>query len=769
MTPVDLHLAIVMPGAETALSNSQWKGDFRVDQPPSTSAGVRRVSGTATLLISSDTSAPGGGTPSMQSLRFSATVTHDTVARTFEIRLVTDPPNLTLRFVSEWQGDPLKARTRILYRVVLGDQVREIVILDSQLTRNDDVLKAGNPAHTASLSAVQVVGAALGDPGFADAAARLLFPPPPPATGELQVRATADWVLFHRRRDKVCGEEKVVTAVAARRYQVYHLLAPSLESAEKIRQILVANDAAAIARLGFGPVDVVEFAAGVSSLNTPVAVIQADWQTAGPGNRLIYGAVASSGAAAGEGEGLALARLNRLEDAVAPISAPHEQLRSETLTAVPSPLAVPGSDGVMVLVTLQLETRTTCHAAFRTTDPISRVLSILQTEGVPGAVQRGIIAPLGNVQFKEATTEVVGNGLEKAKELWNSLGNGAVGGSVAVFAAGDASVPADLRAAQAMVIQTAIGQAPTPQISENPIALGVDCTTVTIILASVEQPGPFSFTAQATALSVRAEGTSELVGDYGLVGTGGNAGQEVTANLQYFLNTAIANTADSPPILLINDPPAGSEVDGVNRFFGVRPAGQQNSVVFTGVKLVLPGANKLTLRFANVRANVAALGAGTTAPTQVIALVSIAGTASLPINNPQQVVGIPSAQVAAEARTGRIFVWEGSPTNRTLSGPRRITTVSFAPNGSLTTSLTDEMLVELQRLAPFFAMEFATQEAAPDLLAKTRAEAALKDLQSRNVTAANVTLAVRALTDADRQLLPSTISAVNDIILLRRG
>ncbi|MBE0659927.1 MAG: hypothetical protein IH602_19695 [Bryobacteraceae bacterium] len=770
LTPVDLQLAIVMPTAgQTSFSNSQWRGDFRVDQPPSTSAGVRRVSGTATLLISSDTAQTGEGSPSLQSLRFNATLTHDTVARTFEIRLVTSPANLTLRFVSEWQGDPLKARTRILYRIVLGDQAREIVILDSLLTRNDEVLKAANPAHTASLSATQVIGAALGDPGFADAAARLLFPPPPPSTDELLVRATADWVLFHRRRDKICGEEKVAVAAAVRRYQVYHLLASSLESAEKIRQALLANDAAVIAKLGFRPVDAVEFAAGVQSLNTPVSVIQSDWQTAAPGNRLLYGAVASSGVAAGEGDALALARLSRLQDAVAPISAPHAQIHSETLEAVPAPLAVPGSDGVMVLVTIQAETKTTCHAVFRTTDPMTRVLSIIQTEGVPGALERGIISSLGNVQFNEGTSEAVGNGLEKAKELWNTLGNGTVGGSVAVFALGDDSVTAALRAAQAQVIQAAIGQAAPPQTVQNPIALGVDCTTVTIILATTLQPGPFTFEAQAAAQPVRSEGTAEPVGDYVLAGTGGSAGQEVTANIQYSLNTAISNTATSPPVLLINDPPAGSQVDGVNRFTAVRPAGQLNSVLFSGVKLALPGSGKLTLRVANVRANVAAMGTGTAAPPPVIANLSISGTTPLPVNNPQQVVGKPTSQVVTEPRTGRIFVLEGSGADTAVLGPRRVTTVNFAPDGSVSTSFTDEMLVEIQRMAPYAAMELATQEAAPDPLAKTRAEAALKDLQSRNLTAPNVSLAIRALNDADRRLLPGTISSANDIVLLRRG
>jgi len=766
MTALDLNLAVAMPAATTVLSNSQWRGDFRADQPASASAGVRRVSGTATLLISSET---GGGAPSFQSLRFKATVTHDTVARTFQIELVSVPPALTLRFVCEWQGDPLKARTRIIYRVATGGEIREIVIFDSLLTRNDKVLDPGNPAHTASLSAVEIVGAALNDTGFADAAARLLFPPPPPPSTDIEVRAIADWVLFHRRRPVTCAEEHPLVPAAARRYQVYHLLVPSLESAEKVRQLLLANDDAAIAKLDFRPVDLVEFAAGVPSLNTPASAIQADWQAASPGNRLIYGSIASSGAAAGEGESLALARLGRVEGVVAAVSPPIAQLHSETLTAVPVPLAVPGSDGVIVLLTLQIEAKTTCHAVFRATDPISRITSVLQTEGVPGAIQRGIIAPLGNVQFKEGTTEATGNGLEKVKEQWAKQGNGAIAGSAAVFFTGDQSVSANLRVGQATVILSAIAPGSTPQIVENPVALGVECTTVTVIQASVAQPGPFSFNAQAVALTVRAEGQAELVGDYLLVGSGGSAGQQVTVNFQYFLNTAVTNAATDLPILLINDPPPDKIEDGVNRFTGVRPAGQQNTVVFSGVKLALPGAAAtLTLRFAKVRANVSALGGGTT-PAQVIALVSISGPAALPINNPQQVVAIASTQANTPPRVGRIFVWEGSPTNRTIAGPRRVTTVNFAPDGNISTPITDEMAVELQRLGPFLAVELATQEAAPDALAKTRTEVVLKDLQTRGLVSASVPASARAVSEADRQLLPGTASTANDIIFLRRG
>lgn len=57
-------------------------------------------------------------------------------------------------------------------------------------------------------STLQFVATALGDINFADAKACLLFPPPPPPTDDIVVRGTLDWVLFHRRRDKLCQAEQ---------------------------------------------------------------------------------------------------------------------------------------------------------------------------------------------------------------------------------------------------------------------------------------------------------------------------------------------------------------------------------------------------------------------------------------------------------------------------------------------------------------------------------------------------------------------------------
>ncbi|MCP5117375.1 MAG: hypothetical protein GY953_41655, partial [bacterium] len=140
----------------------------------------------------------------------------------------------------------------------------------------------------------------------------------------------------------------------------------------------------------------------------------------------------------------------------------------------------------------------------------------------------------------------------------------------------------------------------------------------------------------------------------------------------------------------------------------------------------------------------------------------------LPITNPQQVVAIPT-QVAPTPRMGRLVVFEGGAANRRIVGPRRVTTLTFAPTGGIATAFTDRMLAELERFGPFFSLELATQEPAADALAKTRAEVVLKDLQERGLAGADVTAVSRPLTAADRTLLPRTISSVNDIIFVQRG
>jgi hypothetical protein len=154
--------------------------------------------------------------------------------------------------------------------------------------------------------------------------------------------------MFHRRRTKQCDTETRVVAAPPSRYQLYHYRAQSPDEVASIRDQL--RTSAQPPDVSFARVDVVEFAGGVAVLDTPADALLRDWRAVQPGDRLIYGAIAS----ASSGAALDDARLGRLVEALGSVSSmdPADPTSAlETLPNVPPALAVPGTDGIVFLVT----------------------------------------------------------------------------------------------------------------------------------------------------------------------------------------------------------------------------------------------------------------------------------------------------------------------------------------------------------------------------------------------------------------------------------
>jgi hypothetical protein len=484
-TPVDVRLSIVMPAAQSSLLDLRLRGDFRVDQPAVISGNKRTVKGTISAQLSLRTDQTVNSNVDLPT-----TATADLVARTVEVNARISE-RLELILTTTWRDQPQIVDSEILYRVQVSDsQTVTISLLRSRFTEDDEVLEPGNASHSAALSALEVIGAAIGDVRFADAAGKLLFPPPPAPTEDLLVRGTLDWVLFHRRRTKKCADAPERVTVAARRYHVFHLRVPSTESLAMVRKALLENDVPVIERLGFAPVGTVEFGAGVPSLNTPGAVVLADWNSVNPGLQAIYGAIASQGAAVSDGNSLAVARVGRYQAAIASVSAPHPNALYETIPVVPGPLSASGVDGSIAMVTLEPEVRTVCHTVLRTLTRVEQVVKTIQTFGVPGAIERQEATLLGTVTFQEHTATVQGNGIETIKTAWTAQGGGAVFDAAFVSTEGDASETAAARASQAAAIVAGLGGTVQAQVATSPIPLGVDCTTVTVIRAADAPPAP---------------------------------------------------------------------------------------------------------------------------------------------------------------------------------------------------------------------------------------------------------------------------------------
>jgi len=339
--------------------NARLNGVFRFSRPVNTGSETR-VTGVigGTFSISGTGQTTTAGEIVSRELTLSLTAASSTQPATLKI---TFPLQKFSSVISvQWSGNPLVVHiTETQSTSETSFQVAEAI-----LQENADVLAPANVFHTIALHALGIVASGINtsDPNFADIAARQLFPPPPPATDDLIVKATLDWVLFHRRREKQCGVvEERPAPLPARHYRVYHHLVPlksEKDIVSLIRQALLSNntDFLVKSKIQFKEVDVVEFAAGLSTLDTPVTSIVADWTKVNPAARLVYSAIASQGAAIEDGEQLALDRLVALQKAI--VTSPGTSV--DTVAGpdvlqriVAPPLDGTNADGVIVLLTQQ--------------------------------------------------------------------------------------------------------------------------------------------------------------------------------------------------------------------------------------------------------------------------------------------------------------------------------------------------------------------------------------------------------------------------------
>ncbi len=478
---------------------------------------------------------------------------------------------------ANWDKQPLEVRADIKTAPKGADgPARETVLAEAALKENPDVLSDKNSGHLLALDALEVVAATLGDADFADAKARLLFPPPPKPTDELIVRGVLDWVLFHRRRTEQCGLDVKAPAVApSRRYQVYHLAVSDAEQLKQAREALQKNDAATLAILDFVPVAVVEFAGGVAALLSDPADLKTDWQAVKPGNFLAYEAIASAGSAAEEGAALALRRLDRVEGVISSVSHPDTGTISEALPVVPTTLAVSGTDGVIALITETI-VQSVCHTVAMAPPEAFESVILQATQGNFDTIfGQQLAVKLGNVKFKSDSAEVLENSLNPIIAQWVALGDGVPGALVVVSQQGDSSQVVDIRVQQAQKIQEALdgGATPRPIFSAQPIP---ECPVITFItfteiaetIPCTTGPNPLiltSITGQSPTGRVTINNNSNA--PFSVLG--------LSAKSPFFVQTTVPATG-----IQIN-PGASLAVDIVYRLIDPNPIEDRGTLVIT--------------------------------------------------------------------------------------------------------------------------------------------------------------------------------------------
>src|SRR5256714_3464597 len=320
-----------------------------------------------------------------------------------------------------------------------------------------------------ALRALKLSAPPPGARAFVDTASAQLFPPPDAPPAELIVRGTRDWVLFHRRRTKSCKAEPPAQPPAPnRRYQVYHVPLENVGLLEALRAALTKGDAVGLKRFKIEPVTVVEFGANVAQLASNPQSVKTDWVAVKPGDRLVYAAVASQSGVEG-GDALATQRLNRTEDAIATVSHADAQTLTETLQSVPTPLAAPGTDGVIVMATTQ-EIQQTCHTAYRVPDAAMQAIAAEIKSGQLQNVLKQFGTPLGNVTFTSGQTADPAS-LKAVVDEWAKRGGGISQRVVTAFEGGPTSQPDANIQSQAQTINQELGGSNTEQFTFVPTQL----------------------------------------------------------------------------------------------------------------------------------------------------------------------------------------------------------------------------------------------------------------------------------------------------------
>jgi hypothetical protein len=283
-------------------------------------------------------------TPKTENRNFSLSLRQPSAA-TIEIVLGVQG-KFQLVVEADWTN-PAQVKTNV--RTTITPQVGGIprfeMALPLALDKDPDIFSLSNTNHVGAMAALTIVGAALKEQGFVAEKSKVLFPPAPPAQTAQTIRATRDWVLFHRRRTKQCG-----VVGATRTYQVFEAVAPAGSANELVPQgtptAAEILSATADELKPFVPIGTVSFNAGASTPIGDLAALKAAWKKI-PGGAILWAGIASRGDAKNDGDSLAVARLTALEsqlDQVDPAA------RADVLPIVPPPLESTANDGIIVFV-----------------------------------------------------------------------------------------------------------------------------------------------------------------------------------------------------------------------------------------------------------------------------------------------------------------------------------------------------------------------------------------------------------------------------------
>ena len=368
---------------------------------------VRRIDGLLLLSLTGRVRVSGTGARDEQiseRIRLQTEIEYAGRGSTPSVRVTFAKPNERVGdravFQATWGDNPLTIQVTGTYHAA---DSKPFPFLLAKLGESPDALRVGSALYNMSIQALDLLAAALDEPLFRETGKQLLFPPAALPSEETTVRATRDWVLFHRRRDKNCGvPAEAPPPLPPALYRVWHVDERKVDGGSGfVWEALKGGNPQALERVrrAAAPVADVTFDGGLPTLQSSEAAFRQDWTNVSPGDRMILGVVATRGQ---HDDTVEVPRLAKLESVVAPVTPPaadHELRRLDQPSALFAPA---GTDGYVILVTNVREAATTCHEVYRFAFPrnLSDVLAPLIKDGdVVGLL--GLLKPDGSGVFAQ--------------------------------------------------------------------------------------------------------------------------------------------------------------------------------------------------------------------------------------------------------------------------------------------------------------------------------------------------------------------------------
>ncbi|MEP4888883.1 MAG: hypothetical protein ABJV04_02555 [Aliiglaciecola sp.] len=325
-----------------------------------------------------------------------------------------------------------------LLSTLVEGEPNQVNFLSARFVPDDKVLTPGNPFYNQSLVALNQIAGALDNPGFVESASHLLFPPPVKLPNELFVKGQYPWVLFHRRRTKVCEGDSVPEVVQeTRQYQIYLVEVPEDANTEKL---LAAIDSAFETTVSqASSVVEVNFSASSAVINSAHKTLQEAWKPLLTSqSQTIVAAIASTGDAVNEGNAIAISRVNSTNAVLDDVSNFVTNMPIVVKQTLPATLQGSQRDGAIVYFVKQAQQQveTDCHQVYHvvTSNPESVLDRI---NGVVAKYQPGSNITLDTVfdfdnaralgvnpQFKKGTGEFASQQQQtNLKAVWQEAGN----------------------------------------------------------------------------------------------------------------------------------------------------------------------------------------------------------------------------------------------------------------------------------------------------------------------------------------------------------